>query len=59
MAHTVDRRRLATALERELSRFRETHPRSRALAERAREHLHDGVPMSWMVRWAGAFPVFV
>jgi len=59
MPSTVDRRRLAAALERELVRFRETHPRSRALAERARTHLHDGVPMSWMIRWAGAFPVFV
>ncbi|MGC4000893.1 MAG: aspartate aminotransferase family protein [Anaeromyxobacter sp.] len=53
------RHRLAAALERELARFREEHPRSRALSEQARAHLHDGVPMSWMVRWAGAFPLFV
>jgi glutamate-1-semialdehyde aminotransferase len=42
-----------------LGRFRDQHPRSRALAERARAHLHDGVPMGWMVRWAGEFPLFV
>jgi len=59
MAHTVDRHRLASALERELALFRDRTPRSRALFERARAHLHDGVPMSWMVRWAGAHPLFV
>ena len=59
MAHTVDRHRLAAAIERELALFRDRHPRSRALFERARAHLHDGVPMSWMVRWAGAHPLFV
>ncbi len=45
-------------LARELRRFEETHPRSRALAERARRSLLAGVPMHWMVRWAGGFPVF-
>jgi len=56
---TIDRARLAAALAAELTRFRDEHPRSRALSERAKAHLHDGVPMSWMVRWAGAFPLFV
>jgi glutamate-1-semialdehyde 2,1-aminomutase len=56
---TIDRPRLAAALEAELARFRDEHPRSRALFERAKAHLHDGVPMSWMIRWAGAFPLFV
>src|SRR5262249_46764854 len=37
----------------------ESHPRSRELFERARKHLLGGVPMNWMVRWAGAFPIFV
>jgi glutamate-1-semialdehyde 2,1-aminomutase len=56
---TIDRRRLSAALAAELARFSADHPRSRALFERARAHLHDGVPMSWMTRWAGAFPLFV
>jgi len=56
---TVDRKKLASALARELERFAHEHPRSRALFERAQAHLHDGVPMSWMIRWAGAFPLFV
>lgn len=45
-------------LERELERFEQTHPRSRELAARARGSLLSGVPMHWMMRWAGGFPVF-
>ena len=59
MKKTIDRRRLSAALAAELARFSADHPRSRQLFERAKAHLHDGVPMSWMIRWAGAFPLFV
>jgi glutamate-1-semialdehyde 2,1-aminomutase len=45
-------------LEDELARFDAEHPRSRELAERARASLLAGVPMHWMVRWPGRFPVF-
>jgi glutamate-1-semialdehyde 2,1-aminomutase len=45
-------------LERELQSFAETHPRSRTLSERARSSLLAGVPMQWMLRWAGGFPVY-
>ncbi len=55
----IDRDRLQACLAAEDARFVETHPRSRALFERARAHLLGGVPMNWMVRWAGAFPIFV
>ncbi len=55
----IDRTRLQAALATELARFAETHPRSHELFERAKESLLGGVPMHWMVRWAGAFPVFV
>ena len=54
----VDRRRLGDLLERELADFIERHPRSRELYERARRSLFGGVPMPWMMRWAGGFPVF-
>ncbi|HVC88147.1 MAG TPA: aspartate aminotransferase family protein [Gaiellaceae bacterium] len=50
--------RAQALLERELERFEREHPRSRALAERAHGSLLAGVPMHWMVRWAGGFPVF-
>ena len=55
---TLDRGRLATLLAEEERRFRETHPKSLALAERATRSLLGGVPMHWMVRWAGGFPLF-
>ena len=45
-------------LGRELERFEREHPRSRELATRARLSLLAGVPMHWMVRWPGGFPVF-
>ena len=35
-----------------------THPRSAELHERALGPLIAGVPMNWMTRWPGAFPVF-
>ena len=39
--------------------FVATHPRSAELAAEAQDSLLAGVPMPWMTRWAGAFPVFV
>ncbi|HET7647155.1 MAG TPA: aspartate aminotransferase family protein [Gaiellaceae bacterium] len=50
--------RARALLERELRRFDETHPRSRALSQRAQGSLLGGVPMHWMLRWAGGFPVY-
>ena len=55
----VDRSRLGRLMEREQARFVAENPRSGALFERARLSLLDGVPMNWMVKWAGAYPVFV
>ena len=45
-------------LDDELARFEREHPRSHALAEQAKAPLLGGVPMHWMVRWPGGFPVF-
>src|SRR6478735_2202158 len=56
---TVDRARLAALHARERAAFSEARPRSRALAEQAAAHMPGGVPMSWMVKWPGDFPVFV
>ena len=53
------RSRLAELQAREEARFAETHPRARALAAQARESLFEGVPMHWMRKWPGGFPVFV
>src|SRR3989304_4868109 len=56
---SIDRARLRAALDAERRRFVADHPRSAALFERAKASLFEGVPMNWMVRWAGDFPVFV
>lgn len=59
MPTPIDRDRLARLMQREEEQFRQTHPRSAALNERARGSLAAGVPMSWMAKWAGPFPVYV
>ncbi len=56
---TVDRERLARLTSAELDRFARAHPRSGKLHEQAKASLVDGVPMNWMVRWAGPWPLFV
>jgi len=55
----IDRTRLSAALAAERQRFIAEHPRSQALFEEAKSSLLDGVPMNWMIRWAGDFPLFV
>ncbi|HZQ97137.1 MAG TPA: aspartate aminotransferase family protein [Candidatus Sulfotelmatobacter sp.] len=56
---TIDRRRLQSLMQREQKKFVDERPKSKALFERARKSLLAGVPMNWMVKWAGAFPPFV
>lgn len=55
----IDRSRLGALRAAEEDRFVRTHPRSAALATEARTHLLAGVPMPWMTRWPGSFPLFV
>ena len=55
----IDRTWLRELMSRELMRFREGNPRSFEVFERSRASLLDGVPMNWMVRWPGEFPVYV
>ena len=59
MNSQLDRAKLTALLKSEERLFHETHPRSYELFQRARRSLHGGVPMLWMIRWAGSFPVFV
>ncbi|HEY8630434.1 MAG TPA: aminotransferase class III-fold pyridoxal phosphate-dependent enzyme, partial [Gaiellaceae bacterium] len=54
----TSRMMLDDLLSRELERFEREHPRSRELTTRAERSLLAGVPMPWMIRWAGGFPVF-
>jgi glutamate-1-semialdehyde aminotransferase len=51
-------RRVRELFERETAAFEAANPRSRELFERSGGSLLGGVPMSWMMKWAGAFPLF-
>jgi len=55
----LDRSRLKSLMEREQKRFVDERPKSKALYERGKKSLLSGVPMNWMVKWAGAFPPIV
>jgi glutamate-1-semialdehyde 2,1-aminomutase len=56
-AADIDRERLAELTATELELYRKRGPRSAERYERAQESLLSGVPMSWMLKWAGAFPI--
>ena len=54
----IDRQVLRARHAEEEQRFIATHPRSAVLAKEAQANLLGGVPMAWMTRWPGSFPVF-
>ncbi len=54
----IDRERLGSLLADEQERFVRSHPRSAERFAEARRHLLGGVPMAWMARWPGEFPIF-
>jgi glutamate-1-semialdehyde 2,1-aminomutase len=55
----INRSHLAELRAAEEDRFVTAHPRSAEMAKEAKTHLLAGVPMPWMTRWPGAFPLFV
>ena len=55
----VNHARLDELMRREKGTLVTAHPRCRALFQRARGSLYGGVPMNWMSKWPGAFPVYV
>ena len=55
----IARDRLRELLRAEEQRFAELHPRSEVLAREGRTSLVAGVPMPWMTRWPGGFPIHV
>ena len=54
----MDRSLLKSRMNSELDLFDSLHPASQRLARQADSHLLSGVPMPWMVRWPGRFPIF-
>jgi glutamate-1-semialdehyde 2,1-aminomutase len=55
----MDRDRLNSLIARERATFAEANPKSRAAFESAKGSLFGGVPMTWMVKWSGGFPLFL
>ena len=55
----IDRVKIKKMIEREELRYIKNRPKSQALFETAQASLLKGVPMSWMHRWVGPFPIFV
>jgi glutamate-1-semialdehyde 2,1-aminomutase len=54
----VTRGRIKELMVKEEKRFVRDHPKSKKLFNRAKKSLLAGVPMNWMVRWAGPYPIF-
>jgi glutamate-1-semialdehyde 2,1-aminomutase len=55
----LDASHVQQLLARERARFAELHPRSAAEHERAQTALFGGVPMTWMNKAAGGFPLYL
>jgi len=55
----INRARLKDLRKIEDQRFLDAHPKSGELFTKAKESMPNGVPMSWMSKWPGAYPVFV
>ena len=56
---SVDRERLTSLMRAEIARFEQERPRSRELFDKATHRMPDGVPMLWMAKWPGPWPVYV
>ena len=59
MTSFYDQTRLEQLFSNELELFVKTHPESKKLHEKAAGPLMNGVPMSWMKKWPGPYPVYV
>jgi glutamate-1-semialdehyde aminotransferase len=51
--------RLEQLFAKELELFVKNHPESKKLHEKAAGPMMNGVPMSWMKKWPGPYPVYV
>jgi len=56
---TINRDHLKKLNAKEEERFLALHPKSGELFKKAKEVMPGGVPMSWMAKWPGAYPIFV
>eukprot|EP01105_Mastigella_eilhardi_P022129 TRINITY_DN5426_c0_g1_i3.p1 TRINITY_DN5426_c0_g1~~TRINITY_DN5426_c0_g1_i3.p1 ORF type:complete len:459 (+),score=113.69 TRINITY_DN5426_c0_g1_i3:2223-3599(+) len=56
---TIDRERLRRCLQRETVLFEQRHQQSKAAHERASRCMVAGVPMCWMLRLPGSWPISI
>lgn len=54
-----DRARLSNLFQAETTRFIDTHPQSGKNHQKALGPMVSGVPMIWMSKWPGPFPIYV
>ena len=54
----IERARLGSLIARERASYAALHPKSVALF-RAADHLFGHVPMTWMAKWSGGFPLYL
>ena len=55
----INREHLKALHKEEMERFISRTPKSAALFEKAKDVMPGGVPMSWMSKWPGKYPLFV
>jgi len=55
----INRARLAELRKIEDARFLALHPKSGELFKKGQAHMPGGVPMSWMAKWPGQYPIFI
>ncbi len=55
----ISRTHLASLRVKEELRFLQLHPQSGIAFQAAKAHMPAGVPMSWMAKWPGAYPIFI
>ena len=55
----INRDTLRRLTEIENSRFLATHPKSGELFKKGQANMPGGVPMSWMAKWPGQYPIFI
>lgn len=55
----LDRARLTSLIDAERATYAGNHPRSKAAFEAAKGSLFGGVPMTWMTKWSGGFPLYL
>lgn len=55
----INRQTLKRLTEVEQLRFLTNHPKSGELFQAGLANMPGGVPMSWMAKWSGAYPIFI